>query len=196
MGTTGRAVAGLALALAVALGTAALSRVPYDAAGGERALIRLSWRARGERVDECRKLSPAELEALPPHMRRSEVCEGKVLPCILVVHLDGREIVHDTITGAGARQDRPLYVFRELPLPPGRHRLMVNFTRERRADERPEEDSEDEEHHDYDDEHGFLATPSRLQLDAAVRLVAGEVTLVTYDPDRRTLLVRTPGERP
>ncbi len=190
-----RAAAGLTLALGVALGTAALSRAPYAATIGEEAMLRLSWRARGERVQECRKLSEAEIEALPPHMRRSEVCEGRVLPYILSVEIDGREVVHDTIHGAGAREDRPLYVFREIPVRPGTHAVSVDFVRERRSKDEGGE-SHREEHGDYGDEHDALATPPRLDLDVTARLGSGAVGLVTYDPDRRALLLRTAEDAP
>lgn len=191
-----RAAAGLLLALGAAIGMAALSRAPYAETSGEGAMLRLSWRARGERVQECRKLSASEIEALPPHMRRSEVCEGRVLPYVLTVRIDGGELVHDTIHGAGARQDRPLYVFREIPLPAGAHHVSVAFVRERRSDDggKDDDDGEEKSHHrraDYGDEHDALATPPRLLLDVTTHLEPGAVGLVTYDPDRRALLLLT-----
>jgi hypothetical protein len=196
-----RTAAGLMLALGVVLGIAALSRTPYAATGDDAAMLRLSWRVRGERVQECRKLSDAEIEALPPHMRRSEVCEGRVLPYVLSVRVDDREIVHDTIHGAGAREDRPLYVFREIPLRPGSHSVSVDFVRERRAgrserERKHREKGDRDEHGDYGDEHDALATPARLALDVTTRLDPGAVGLVTYDPDHRALLLRTAGDRP
>ena len=62
---------------AVAVATlAALSAIPWTPEPGPEAVVRLSWRARGERVEVCRDLSAEELEALPQHMRRERVCEG------------------------------------------------------------------------------------------------------------------------
>jgi hypothetical protein len=52
------------------------------------------------RMQECRRLSPEELEALPVHMRRPEVCAGRVAPYRLQVLLGGA-MVTDTVIGAG-----------------------------------------------------------------------------------------------
>ena len=177
-----RYAAGALLAAAVAAGTAALSRVPWAPAGGDAALLRLSWRLRGERVERCRRVPPEELAKQPAHMRREEVCEGRVLPYVLRVSVDGRTLVDDTVHAVGARGDRPLYVFRELPLAPGAHRVSIRFDRAD-ADSAPAPDSS-------------RAAPARLALDQAARLDAGEVLLVTYDDDRRALVPRRPARRP
>ena len=87
---TGRTVR-LALAGAVVLGSgaalAALSLVPYTAEPGDRAVVRLAWRTRGERVRACRRLTPDELARLPQHMRQEEVCERRILPYRLRVEI-------------------------------------------------------------------------------------------------------------
>lgn len=174
--------AGVLLGLCAALGVAALSRVPYPAADPEQAVLRLSWRTLGERVEECRKLSQEELAELPVHMRRPEVCEGRLVPYELVVELDGEPVIREVVTPAGARGDRPLYVHRELGLAPGSRRLSVRFLRESTAN--PAAPGED-----------GAPTPARLELDRAVELRAGEVLLVTYDPDQRSLVARYPEPR-
>lgn len=175
-----RRAAGVLLALAVTLGIAALSRVPYTSANGE-AVLRLSWRARSERVQSCRKLTEEEMAALPIHMRRTEECEGRVLPYHLRVEVDGRPLVSDTIHPAGAREDRPLYVYQEIPLPPGPHHLSARFIREDAGSD----------HECCEEERS--ATPTRLELSESLGLRPGHVALVTYDPDLRSLVVRTPG---
>ena len=92
---------------AVVLALGALSRIPYTPAGAGHGVLRLSWRVRGERVTECRRLTPEELEALPLHMRRPEVCEGRIAPYRLRVTIDG-SVVEDTLiraAGAGGPAD-------------------------------------------------------------------------------------------
>lgn len=172
------AVAGLVALLSV-LGVAALSRVPNDADHAEDAIIRLSWRTRGEAVRECRTLTPEELAALPVHMQRTEVCEGRVLSRHLHVRVDGRSVVDDTIRAAGARGDRPLYVYYEIPLVPGVHALHVRFvpeatTASSAAGERTE-------------------PPATLDLETRLELKAGEIALITYDEDREALVARRSG---
>lgn len=165
--------------LGLALGMGALTRVPYEAPHAHDAVVRLSWRTRGEEVRECRTLSAEEQAGLPVHMRRSEVCEGRVLPRHLQVELDGRIVLDDTLHASGARGDRPLYVYQEIPVAAGAHHLQVSFVREDAAATATD---------------GRTATmvPPTLTLDTRLALSPGEVALVTYDPGLRALVVRAP----
>lgn len=177
-----RSLAG-AIGVAILLAIGALSRVPYDAEGAEDALLRLSWRIRGERVEECRPLTEAEQAVLPPHMRRDEVCEGRVAPYHLLVRIGGRVIEERTVAAAGAREDRPLYVFREVRLPPGTYPIEVSFTRLQTGGVRTESERPDRARTDP-------AAPHDLRLRGELALAPGRVVLVTYDPDTRELVLR------
>ena len=164
--------AGLAVVGVWAMG--ALTRVEYRATPPDRAELRLAWRARVARVEECRRLSEAEQAELPAHMRREEVCEGRVASYELRVEVDGSVRHRSVVEGAGARGDRPLYVFEATPLEPGRHRVRVTF--ERVDGGRAALPGESE-------------VPDRLVLEEAVRVSAGDVVLVRYDPDARALVL-------
>lgn len=159
------------------------SFVPYTAERDVGAIVRLAWRARGERVQDCRRRTPEELAKLPAHMRQEEVCEGRILPYRLVVEMDGVATVNQLIHGAGAREDRPLYVFQDLVVSPGTHRVGVTFTREGA----PPADSTTAA--------GALRTPARLTLDTLLTLGSRRVVLVTYDEEREQLVVRDGSER-
>jgi hypothetical protein len=152
-----------------------LSFAPYTTERDAGAIVRLAWRARGERVRDCRRVTPEELAKLPAHMRQEQVCEGRVLPYRLAVDLDDSATVSRLIHGAGAREDRPLYVFQDLTVRPGVHRISVRFTLEGRP-QAPEETG--------------LATPPRLALDTTLSLAPRQVLLVTYDEAREQLVVR------
>jgi hypothetical protein len=152
-----------------------LSFAPYTTERDAGALVRLAWRARGERVRDCRRLTPEELAKLPAHMRQEEVCEGRVLPYRLAVQLDDRAVVNQLIHGAGAREDRPLYVYQDFKVEAGVHRISIRFTLEGR----PEAPGESR-----------LATPPRLALDTTLALEPRRVLLVTYDEEREQLVVR------
>ncbi len=158
-----------------------LSFTPYTAERDVGAIVRLAWRARGERVRDCRRLSPEELAKLPLHMRQEEVCEGRVLPYRLVVALDSVTLVDRLVHGAGAREDRPLYVFQDLIVEPGIHRISVRFTLETPSgvDERDQDRGE----------AARPATPPRLALDTMLTLGARRVLLVTYDEERERLVI-------
>jgi hypothetical protein len=123
--TTPRVVAATAVAVALAAATAALSRVPLTPDNDARAALRISWRARGERVERCRRLSDRELEAIPVHMRQPTVCEGGSATYRLRVLVDDTVRIDALVRGSGARGDRPMYVFHELPLAPGEHVIHV-----------------------------------------------------------------------
>jgi len=183
MTTLVRRSLGVVLAIAVTAGLAALSGVARDPTDQE-AVLRLSWRARSERVQRCRALTAEEQASQPAHMRRTEECEGRVLPYRLEVELDGRRLVSETVHGGGARQDRPVYVFHELPVAPRRARLEVRFVREDQAGGAADPVTESPVRPG--------ATPARLELTREVDLRPGEVALVTYDPDRAELVLRSP----
>jgi len=182
---------------------AALSAVPYREPGAGDAVLRLSWRVRGIRVQECRTLTPEQLEKLPPHMRRPEVCEGRIAPYRLHVRVDGRVLQDTLVHAAGAREDRPVYVFREFRVAPGVHRVALLFVREggrgkgrgegkgggeegERQDEPPTRD----EAHGGERRERNGESPARLELEADVSLEAGDVALITYDPQQRALVLR------
>jgi hypothetical protein len=164
-----RAVAAALVTTAVVLGTGWLSRAPYAPAAGDTGMLRMSWRLRAERAQACRPRTPAELAALPVHMRTPEVCDGGLVAYRLVVRID--DGIPDTtrVTPGGARADRPLFVLREAPLPPGPHRLRIRFERERASP----------------------ADPPPITLDTVLHAAAGRIELITIDPaSRRFVHVR------
>lgn len=172
--TTARRAAGMAVAVTAALLLGALSRFGWDAGEAREAELRLAWRARAPLVEECRRLTETEREALPAHMRREVVCEGRVARYRLDVAVGGEPRLDRVIRGAGARGDRPLYVFETLRLPPGRHELRVRFERAEDAG--------------GGGENGF---PALLELERRVELEPGRAVLITYDEATRRLVART-----
>jgi hypothetical protein len=117
-------------ALTALLATAALvwlSGFRYVAEPDDVAAIRLSWRAAGEHVEECRTPTPEELAAVPAHMRRERICEGRLLPFRLRVQVDGTSLFDALVRASGARRDRPTYVLDEFRVAPGAHRVAVRF---------------------------------------------------------------------
>jgi hypothetical protein len=181
-------------------------------------MIRLTWRATSERVDDCRRLSPEELAALPAHMRREEVCEGRTLPYLLRVALDGDTVVQERVEPRGTREDRPLYVFHEIPVTPGERALEIAFVREdvrreaREGEEgrgearggeqaRRDEERQEEARSAADrvrEGRAALAqeTPGLLQFSGRVRLQPRQIALITYDPERRVLVLKGYGQSP
>jgi hypothetical protein len=117
----------LVVSCVAAVTIAGLSRLPVSSPEGSQPLVRLSWRILGVRAEECRPRTEEELAALAAHMRTPEVCTGGVVDYALTVSIDGVVLITDTVRPAGARRDRPVYVFRDLPVSPGTHRVEVEF---------------------------------------------------------------------
>ena len=122
-----RAFTGALAGAVLTAGLVAGTRVPWLAEPGDEALVRLSWRALGERLDECREPSAEEQAKLPAHMRQPRICERRLLPFHLAVRIDGRPVFDSLLHASGAREDRPTYVFHDFRVTPGPHRVEVRF---------------------------------------------------------------------
>lgn len=184
------------------LATAWLSQAPWQVPEAERALLRLAWSGRPERIEHCRALSDEELERVPAHMRQRVRCEGASARYLLEVTVPGVAGLVDTLVGGGARRDRPIHLLRDLSLDPGSHRIAVSL---RRIDSLPEASldqaaapsgtamsREREEREGQERERArHEALPPVLELEADLRLDPGDVALVTFDPDSRRLVVRS-----
>jgi hypothetical protein len=197
-------VLGALVAAGASFGMAALSRAPLAAYPSDTPVLRLAWSVRPERIEQCRTLTDEELADVPAHMRQRMQCEGRSAGYRLVVSVDGESRFDTLVTGGGARGDRPVYVFRELDVPGGPHRLEVRFERQaipgvdsvevateteaspdtlmaerelREAEERTRRQEE--------------AVPPMMTLEADIEPAPREVLLVTYDIDRRALVLRT-----
>lgn len=125
--SAGRRAVQVVVAAALTAGVAGLSRVPWSAETRDHAVIRLAWRHRSALINACRRRTAEELAGLPQHMRREEDCQRQLQPYLLEVFLDDVLARHDSVAARGARSDRPLSIFLELPVTPGRHALRVAF---------------------------------------------------------------------
>ncbi len=153
-----------------------LSHMRYEVESGDEARLRLSWRFRAA-VEECRELSEEELAELPVHMRREVVCQRRVPPFRLRVEVDGRGVLDEVVRAAGAQHDRPLYVFREISVEPGRRDVRIRFERVGEEADAPG------------------GSPSELVLETTLELEAREIALISYDP-RAGLLRRVEAPSP
>lgn len=194
MNRLARLASGALVAAAATVGVATLSRLPVPM-GADEAFVRLTWRFRGEVTETCRRLSQEELERLPAHMRKEEVCERRFEPYRLRVRLDGRALGDEVITAAGARADRPLYVHREFAIAPGSHRLEVSFAPARPSGESSPARQAGEESRAVQGRagEGTGDATGELRLDRRLELNRGDVALVTYDTRLEALVVRTSG---
>ncbi len=120
---------GVVVALLATLGIVFLTDAPSLVEPSSDGMLRLSWRTVGERIESCRPPTEADLAALPLHMRPKEICEGRLASFELRLRVDGQLLVERTVRPAGLREDRPIYVFEEQRVRPGRRHIEVDFLR-------------------------------------------------------------------
>ncbi len=181
------------LAVACALGIAWLSRVQVLRAEPDRALLRLSWRVLGARIEECRPRTAEELEALAPHMRTPETCVGRNADYALHVEIDGAIAVADTLSPAGVRGDRPVYVLEDISVAPGSHDVRVGFAA-LVPGETPDQEAEEAEEPRAELE-GREDARRDLEWSGTVTVGPGEIALITMDPSGSALVLGGPQPR-
>ena len=199
-------VAGVATALVLGLIVRA-SAAPLSLRDSATARVRLSWSARPERIEVCRRLSAAELAQVAEHMRQRVECEGRFATYALRVESDGRVLGETTVHGAGLRHDRPLYLLREYDVAPGRHHVRVSFTRREKPNAATDTFANTTPIEVDDDifagraqreavEHARLvraAIPAHLELDTTIVFAPRQVVIVTFAAERRALVLLTGG---
>lgn len=198
----------LAVTVATAGGLAILAYasgapLPYHSSTMGR--LRLSWSARPERIETCRELTAEEQARRAEHMRQRLECTGVFATYFLQVAVDGRTVGESVIRGAGLRHDRPLYLLRDYPVPPGEHRVRVVLTRRETTDSTegiaPEVEGEDAdtglfagraEREATERIRGrHAAIPRALTLDTMFTFAPRQVALVTFQAEHRILELRT-----
>ena len=183
-------ILGAALAAALMAGVIWASNAPLTAHRSPDSILRLAWSARPERVEDCRQRSPEELAQLPQHMRQPIVCEGTTAEYRLQVRIDGRLVADRVVHGGGLRRDRRLYVFEEVALPPGEAAIAVGFDRIQTG----QGATAGAGHAPHPAQQPTPAqrgeVPAHLSVEQRLRFASREVILVTYDSDRRELIIR------
>lgn len=130
----------------------AYTRVPPD-----QALIKLSLAHAAQKKGECRRLTPKELEKLPPNMRNPVVCGRERLPVTIELDVDGKTFYTDTVQPSGLSRDGRSRAYQRFVLPPGRHMIVAKLR-----------DSDREEGYDYITEKEVtLAAGQSLAIDFA-----------------------------
>ena len=140
--------AGIVVGAAALAGMAWVSRAPMRLASGDRAIVRISLGARPERIERCVRQSDEELEKLAPQMRQRVICEGTAARYQLELRRGDEVLLSQLVRGGGLRNDRPLYVFREIPVPTGPSSLTLRLTRIDTVTAPAESDEDDRERED------------------------------------------------
>ena len=130
----------------------------YRSLPPDRALITLSLNHAGARAAICRHLSPEEISALAPNMRRTEDCPRGRVPVYVELRVDARTVYAHSAPPSGLWKDGESYVYRKFTVPAGQHHVDVRMRDTARAE-------------------GF---DHRQDMD--VNLVSGSILVVDFDP--------------
>lgn len=91
------------------------------------ALVRLSFSHAGAPIRPCRRLTQAELEALPPNMRKPTDCPRQRVPLVVEIEVDGERVYRDTLLPSGLHGDGSSTAYARFPVTPGAHRLTARL---------------------------------------------------------------------
>jgi quinol-cytochrome oxidoreductase complex cytochrome b subunit/coenzyme F420-reducing hydrogenase delta subunit len=92
-----------------------------------QAVISLTFSHAGQRVGECRRLSPEELAELPPNMRNPMDCPRERHPVQVVFSADGDLLYQESRPASGLWSDGESSVYQRLLVTAGRHRLFIGM---------------------------------------------------------------------
>ncbi len=98
------------------------------------ALVRLSFQHAGDRVHECRKLSPEEIAKLAPNMRQPLDCPRGRVDVLLELEVDGNVRYRETLAPTGLASDGPARIYARLPVAAGSHTLTARMRDSRRTE--------------------------------------------------------------
>ncbi len=123
-----RIVAGGLVTLTVIALAALFSSWPtYRTIPEGTAMLRLAFSHGGVRGKHCRTLSPEEIAALAPNMRRKKICERRRPPVYVELDIDGRTVLARELPPTGLAGDGPSRVYEKFVLPAGEHRIAVRL---------------------------------------------------------------------
>jgi hypothetical protein len=111
------------------------SRLPaIEVTAAGQTEIKLVVRYSGKRLGECREMSTADLENLPPNMRTPVVCPREKSRLYAELMIDDVIHVQETVTPSGLHNDGVLSAFHRIAVDTGNARLQLRI----RDDERVE----------------------------------------------------------
>ncbi len=93
----------------------------------DKALIKLSFSHAGEHKGGCRRLTPEEIAALPPNMRRPMDCPRERVPLVVELEVDGELLFRGSAPPSGLAGDGASTVYQRFPVAPGDRTLTVRM---------------------------------------------------------------------
>lgn len=106
----------------------------FQYAPADVAIVKLAFSHATDRVIPCVRLSPEEVAALAPNMRRTESCVRERLPLTIELDIDGELVLSKQAAASGLWSDGPASVYEKLTLPPGDYELSLRMRDSTRND--------------------------------------------------------------
>jgi hypothetical protein len=91
------------------------------------AIITLTFVHSADRKGECRRLTPEEIQKLPPNMRRVQDCPRGRRPLYVELDLGGRRAYQAILPPTGIAGDGPSKVYRRFVVPAGNYDVAVRM---------------------------------------------------------------------
>jgi hypothetical protein len=125
----GGRITGQAVAYGAFAGFIALFSVwpSYRLISAGEAIVSLTFSHAGQRIAECRKLTPQELQALPPNMRKLTDCPRERHPVEVSFSIDGALTYQQSIDPSGIWNDGESTVYQRLVVQSGEHDLYIGL---------------------------------------------------------------------
>lgn len=122
----------------------------YAQVDPQMGLIRLSFSHAGARKGECRRLTPEEIAALPPNMRKPTDCPRERLPLLVELLIDGELVYRRVLPPSGIAGDGASTAYERFVVAPGYHRITAKLR-----------DTARKEGFDYEGEKQILIAPKQ-----------------------------------
>ncbi|NNL96502.1 MAG: 4Fe-4S binding protein [Xanthomonadales bacterium] len=99
----------------------------YQPIGVNEAMVSLSFSHAGERIQQCRQRSQAELDKLPPNMRKPADCPRERHPVSVVFQVDGEERYREVLSPSGFWNDGESTFYQRFPVMAGSRLLQIEM---------------------------------------------------------------------
>ena len=98
------------------------------------AIVMLTFVHGADRKAECRRLTPEEIQKLPPNMRRVQECPRGRRPIYVELDLGGKTVFRANLPPTGIAGDGPSKVYERFVVPAGNYDVAVRMRDTPRAD--------------------------------------------------------------
>jgi hypothetical protein len=98
------------------------------------AVVMLSFVHGADRKADCRRLTPEEIQKLPPNMRRVQECPRGRRPVYVELDLAGKTVFQASLPPTGIAGDGPSKVYERFVVPAGSYDIAVRMRDTARTD--------------------------------------------------------------